>query len=85
MWQGTANADLCQLILSSKHISLQNSSSSSNMNISTRKGSAQLFTKLRASVIYLLYWSLLKQRYEHLNFRRTDRSLKSYPTTNNLK
>lgn len=35
-----ANADLCHLVLSSKHISLQNSSSSSNTNTSTRNGSA---------------------------------------------
>lgn len=49
------------------------------------QGMVQLYTKWRVSVIYFLYWSLLNQRYERLNFRRTDKSLKSYPTTNDLK
>lgn len=41
------------------------------------QGMVQLYTKWRVSVIYFLYWSLLNRRYEHLNFRRTDKSLKS--------
>lgn len=46
MWYGTANTDLCQLIWSTKHALLQNSSSSSNtMMTSIRNGSAEHHTK----------------------------------------
>lgn len=43
MWCGTANADLCQLIWSTKCVLLRNSYTSSNITI--RNGSAELHTK----------------------------------------
>lgn len=50
MWCGTANLDLCQLVWSTKHVLLQNSSSSSNtVMTSIRTGSAELHTKLYIS------------------------------------
>lgn len=63
---GTANVDPCQLTWSSKHVFLQNSSSSPNVTMtSITNGSAELHTKYyifapsggRISLIFLL-WDL---------------------------